>query len=105
MVYTSERVTDSGKIKTFLVRGNGTSTFRIVSFRMSDDFAEKQHLRRVERTIEISVFDSYSMEWKVLVPSVVFSYGDCMDMQTEDSRLLDKVRDFMRDYFGIDFSW
>jgi len=106
MLYKSERATDAGCVTTFIVKGKDTSTFRIVSFSMSDAFAAKQHINRVERSIEISIFDSDSLEWKVVVPSSVFNHGDCLEMQTRDSMfLLRKVQEFLRDYFGIAFSW
>ena len=106
MLYKSERATDAGCVTTFIVKGKDTSTFRIVSFSMSDAFAAKQHINRAERSIEISIFDSNSLEWKVVVPSSVFNHGDCLEMQTRDSTfLLGKVQEFLRDYFGIAFSW
>ena len=106
MVYKSERATDMGCVTTFIVKGKDTSTFRIVSFSMSDAFAEKQHINRGERSIEVSIFDSNSLEWKVVIQSNVFTYGDCQEMQTRDSSfLLSKVQDFLQDYFGIVFSW
>lgn len=105
MVYKSERATDAGCVTTFIVKGKDTSTFRIVSF-SSDAFAAKKHSNREERSIEISIFDSDSLEWKVVVPSSVFNYGDCLEMQTRDSTvLLSKVQDFLRDYFGYNFTW
>lgn len=106
MVYKSERTTDAGCVTTFIVKGKDTSTFRIVSFSMSDAFAAKQHINRAERSIEISIFDPDSLEWKVIVPSNVFRYGDCEEMQMKDSSfLLGKVQEFLSDYFGIAFSW
>ena len=106
MVYKSERATEAGCVTTFIVKGKDTATFQIVSFSMSDSFAAKQHMNRAERSIEVSIFDSNSLEWKVVVPSSVFNYGDCLEMQTRDSSfLLSKVQEFLRDYFGIKFSW
>ena len=106
MVYKSEKATEVGCVTTFIVKGKDTATFRIVSFSMSDAFAAKQHINRAERSIEISIFDSDSLEWKEVVPSSVFKHGDCLEMQTSDSTfLLKKVQEFLRDYFGIAFSW
>ncbi|MBO6031753.1 MAG: hypothetical protein J6Q22_09790 [Prevotella sp.] len=106
MVYKSERAVDSGNITTFIVKGKDTATFRIVSFKMSDNYAEINNIRRAERSIEISIFDPNSLEWKEIVPAGTFRYGDCIEMQMDDcGNILVKVRDFLRDYFGIEFSW
>ena len=106
MVYKSERATDAGCLTTFIVKGKHTATFRIESFSMSDAFAAKQHINRAERSIEISIFDPNSLEWKVVVPSNILNHGDCLEMQTRDSSfLLSKVQEFLGDYFGIEFSW
>ena len=106
MVYKHERATNAGSLTTFIVKGNGTATFSIDSFVMSDSFAEKTYIARAERSIEIKVFSPETLEWKVIVPAGVFSYGDCIEMQNDECKsLLEKVQAFLSDYFGIDFKW
>ncbi len=106
MVYKHDRATDAGSLTTFIVKGKDTATFSIVSFVMSDSFVEKNHIARADRSIEIKAFYPETLEWKVIVPAGVFSYGDCIKMQDDGCKtLLDKVQAFLRDYFGIDFKW
>ena len=106
MVYKHDRATNAGSLTKFIVKGNDTATFSIDSFVMSDSFAEKSHIERAERSIEIKAFSPETLEWKVIVPVGVFSYGDCIEMQNDGCKsLLEKVQAFLRDYFGIDFKW
>ncbi len=108
MVYKSERDTDSGTETTFFVRGDvgETAKFLIESYKMSDCFAAKANDNRVERSVEVKIFDGDSLEWKVLIPSRVFSYGDCIDMQMDGCRdMLYKIQKYVRDFFGIKLTW
>lgn len=104
MVYKSTCETKTGHLTTMIVRGDGTPTFRITSFKMSDYFAKEQKIDRPIRSVEVSLFDSDSAEWKVIVPTGIFTHEDCMAMQ-EEGKMLDKVQEFLKDFFGICFSW
>lgn len=104
MVHKSVTQTESGETTTYIVRGQSTETFRIVSFKMSDSYAIKNGIARPNRDTEVQVFNSDTLDWKVVVPYGTFTYGEEIEMQ-DNGKMLDIVKDFLNEYFAMLFAW
>lgn len=104
MVHKSVSQTDAGEVTTFIVKGKNTETFRIESFKMGDDYALKHSINRPLRSTEVKIFCNNTCEWKIVVPSGTFTYAEEMEMQDE-GKILDIVKDFLSNFFGILFAW
>ena len=104
MVYQSYSAVNDGEVTTFIVRGKDTATFRIVSYKMGEAFAVEHRVRRVQRSIAVSIWDGACLEWKEIVPAGIFTYGD-MELMQDKGQMLEKVKEFLETFFGIVFSW
>lgn len=104
MVHKSVTNTESGETTTYIVRGQSTETFRIVSFKMSDSYAMENGIARPHRATEVQVFNSDTLDWKVVVPQGTFTYSEEMEMQ-DKGKILDIVKDFLNEYFAMLFAW
>ena len=104
MVHKSVSMTDAGEVTTYIVKGNDTETFMIESFKMSDNFALNHSINRPHRSTAVKIFCNDTCEWKIVVPAGTFSYEDEVKMQ-DGGKILDIVKDFLAEFFGISFAW
>ena len=104
MLHKNKTTIPAGEITTWMVRGQNTLTFKISVFMMGHEYAMRQNLSSPVREIEVMAYDPEDMTWKVLIPNGIFSNTE-VEAMVEADHVLEEVRDFLKDFFGIEVSW
>lgn len=94
--------TSSGEITTWIVVDDSFNfmTFRIVLFKMDEEYAKKNNDGNQTFDLQIEAFDRESFGWKTLIKSNDFSNEELKAM-IEGNDILGELKDFLITFFGI----
>lgn len=100
MTHKSKIKTANGEITTWLVFDAGCLPFRVIAYKMDEDYAKKNNAGYQTYDLNVEAFDTDSFEWKKLIKSCDFSDEEVKSI-LEGENILGEIRDLLRSLFGI----